>query len=195
MSYKLLSVYQLAHHNDCSLIFNSKGVVIRHNPTQKVLSTGPCTNGMYPFQISSQPPFPSSAHVFVTSTVSPTLWHRRLDHRHRHLFNQMINNFGLSASNPSFTSCQDCLASKSPKLPFTLSNSVSKAVLDLVHSDVWGPNSLQSCSGYKFYVTFIDDFSRFCWIFPLHSKSHAFECFIKFHACDERQFSTKLKIL
>jgi hypothetical protein len=52
---------------------------------------------------------------------------------------------------------------------------------------------VQSISGFKYYVVFIDDWSRFTWIYPLHRKSEVFENFIKFKLLVENQFSTKIK--
>jgi hypothetical protein len=52
---------------------------------------------------------------------------------------------------------------------------------------------VQSISGFKYYVVFIDDWSRFTWIHPLHRKSEVFENFIKFKLLVENQFSTKIK--
>jgi len=55
------------------------------------------------------------------------------------------------------------------------------------------PNS--SITGYKYYVVFVDDFSRFTWIYHLHRKSKVFEIFVKFKLLVEKQFSTKIKQL
>ena len=52
-----------------------------------------------------------------------------------------------------------------PKHFFPRSDTRSKGVLDLVHSDVCGSMSTKSLRGYEYYVTFIDDFSRKSWIY------------------------------
>jgi hypothetical protein len=39
---------------------------------------------------------------------------------------------------------------------------------------------VQSINGYKYYVIFLDDWSRFTWIYPLHHKFEVFENFFKF---------------
>jgi hypothetical protein len=41
-------------------------------------------------------------------------------------------------------------------------------------------------------MVFIDDWSRFTWIYPLHRKSEVFENFIKFKLLVENQFFTKI---
>lgn len=53
----------------------------------------------------------------------------------------------------------------------------------------------KSSSQYKYYVLFVDDFSRFTWVYPLHYKSEVFYKFLEFKICAEKQFSVSLQIL
>ena len=78
--------------------------------------------------------------------------------------------------------------------PFFNSDRVSSLPLQLVHSDVW-QSPVVSLSGCHYYVIFIDDYSRFSWLFPLKSKSDVYTCFIKFKCMVENLFSTKIKSL
>jgi transposase InsO family protein len=71
---------------------------------------------------------------------------------------------------------------------------VSTHPLELVHSDVW-TSPIVSIGGCKFYVIFIDDHSRFSWLFPLRHKSEVLSCFIKFKSLVENFFSCKIKQL
>lgn len=59
----------------------------------------------------------------------------------------------------------------------------------------WGPSPHNSVEGYRYYLTFIDECTRYCWIFPLHNKSQVCSLFISFHAFVLTQFSTSIKIL
>ena len=70
---------------------------------------------------------------------------------------------------------------------FQQSEHKSKEPLDLVHSDVCGPMSVHSFSGYSYYVTFIDDYSRKTWIYFLKAKSEVFERFREFKSLVENQ--------
>lgn len=54
--------------------------------------------------------------------------------------------------------------------------------LKKIHSDVWGPSPVKSLDGYKYYVLFIDEYTRYVWIFPLMNKSDLFSVFVKFYA-------------
>lgn len=81
--------------------------------------------------------------------------------------------------------CNACQQAKCHQLPFPLSTSVSSTPLNLIFSDVWGP-AVTSVGGHKCYVSFIDDFNKFTWIYPLKNKSdvfHVFLCFQKHVEC------------
>ena len=83
---------------------------------------------------------------------------------------------------------------KSCKLPFNLSNKISKFPLQKVHCDLWGPAPVNSNQNFRFYVLFIDDCIRFSWLFPLKRKSDFFDCFLRFQRQVENQLERKIKI-
>lgn len=49
--------------------------------------------------------------------------------------------------------------------------------------------------GYKYYISFVDDFTRYSWIFSLTFKSEAFDTFKRFKVLVEKQFSLPIKAL
>ena len=58
--------------------------------------------------------------------------------------------------------CSGCKLSKFSALPFNQSIYVSSSPYDLIHSDVWGPSSIATKGGSQYYVSFIDDHTRYC---------------------------------
>ena len=68
---------------------------------------------------------------------------------------------------------------------------MSRAPLELVFSDVWGP-APTSVGKNNFYVSFIDDYSKFTWIYLLRHKSDAFQRFHDFQNIVERMFDRKI---
>ena len=67
--------------------------------------------------------------------------------------------------------------------------------LEMVHTDVWGPTPVSSLGGYRFYVTFIDDFSRKVWVYFLKHKSNVFSIFKKWKVEVENKTGLKVKCL
>ena len=65
----------------------------------------------------------------------------------------------------------------------------------LIHSDVWGPCSVTSVSGFKWFVTFIDCYTRMTWIYMMKHKSEVLRCFQDFHRMVATQFDSKVRIL
>ena len=91
--------------------------------------------------------------------------------------------------------CVSCLQGKFCKLPFHSSTHTSITPFHIIHSDLWGPSPSISVDGYRFYVIFVDDFSRFCWLFPLVNKSDVCSVFIAFYHFVQTQFSHSIQIL
>ena len=68
-------------------------------------------------------------------------------------------------------------------------------MLDLIHSDVCGPIPSTYLSGYGYYVTFIDDYSRNTWIYFFKTKSEVFGKFKEFKALIENHSEKRIKTL
>ncbi|KAE8686001.1 hypothetical protein F3Y22_tig00111088pilonHSYRG00304 [Hibiscus syriacus] len=88
--------------------------------------------------------------------------------------------------------CEHCITSKQHRLKFNTSNSRGKSVLELVHSDVWQA-PVTSLGGAKYFVSFIDDYSRRCWVHPIKKKSDVFSTFKNFKARVELDSGNKIK--
>ena len=67
--------------------------------------------------------------------------------------------------------------------------------LELVHTDLCGPSRKKSPRGEEYFILFIDDFSRMCWIGLLKHKDEAFEKFQAFKALVENESDRKIKCL
>ena len=91
--------------------------------------------------------------------------------------------------------CKGCAKGKNIKNPFPKSETKSKGTLELIHSDVCGPMPSISLSGYEYYVTFIDSYSRKTWIYFLKNKSEVFGKFKEFKALIENHSKIRIKTL
>ena len=70
-----------------------------------------------------------------------------------------------------------CAKGKNTKKTFPSSESKEKGILEIIHSDVCDPMSSSSLSGYVYYVSFIDDFSRMTCIYFMKNKDEVFSKF------------------
>src|ERR1044072_4585693 len=101
------------------------------------------------------------------------MWHRRLGHmseRGLKVLSERNLIPGLKTVDLPF--CEHCVISKQHRLKFAKSTARSKHILDLIHSDVWESPEM-SIGGAKYFVSFIDDYSRRLWVYPIVKESKA----------------------
>ena len=90
--------------------------------------------------------------------------------------------------------CVSCQLGKQPALPFNSSESISTDIFDLIHSDVWGSSPISSIGGSRYFVVFVDDYSRYSWIFHMKHRSELLKVYSNFAKMVETQFSKRIKI-
>jgi hypothetical protein len=60
------------------------------------------------------------------------------------------------------------------KAPFTGFPKRASDLLELVYTDVCGPMSTTARGGFQYFITFIDDFSRYGYVYLMKHKSKTF---------------------
>jgi len=92
--------------------------------------------------------------------------------------------------------CEDCVLDKHQRASFPKTTEYQvKEQLSLVHTDVCGPITPVSFSGKRYFLIFIDDFSRKTWVYFLQEKSEVFGVFKKFKVMIENETGTKIKVV
>ncbi|PKU68311.1 Retrovirus-related Pol polyprotein from transposon TNT 1-94 [Dendrobium catenatum] len=192
ISHNLLSVSNLVKDNNISIIFDSSGFIFKDLTTNRILLRGPCRDGLY--RIAK--PVHQTQHTGLSvARMSSSQWHNRLGHPSLSILQHISkNNPDLHISSTSI-SCTPCNQCKGHKLQFPISENRKQAPLELLHSDVWGPSPVPSHQGFRYYVIFVDDYSRFIWLFPIMFKSDVTNIFINFVTFIERQTSRKIKAI
>ena len=89
---------------------------------------------------------------------------------------------GLPAIPRKLKQCDACILGNHSKQLFHDSHSRAHRKLELIHSDLCGPMHVPSANGNKYMMTFIDDYTRMCWVYLLKNKSDVFQTFKNFHA-------------
>ncbi|KAL0445260.1 UNVERIFIED_CONTAM: Transposon Ty1-BL Gag-Pol polyprotein [Sesamum latifolium] len=79
--------------------------------------------------------------------------------------------------------------------PFVGQSTLANGLLDLIHTDVCGPLNTQARGGYSYFVTFIDDYSRYRYVYLMRYKSEAFDRFKEYRLEVENQNGRKIKAL
>ena len=135
----------------------------------------------------------------VHEITSPSeQWHRRLSHiNHKtlpHLSKLVTGLPNLKIDHEG--TCKGCARRKNIKNPFLKSETKAKGMLELIHYDVCGPMPSTYLSGYEYYVTFIDDYSRNTyWIYFLKAKDEVFGKFKELKALIENHSERRIKTL
>ena len=120
-------------------------------------------------------------------------WHRALNHLNFTDLFKLREQLGLRPCRIRLQ-CETCQMAKCHKQPFPSSNIKSTAPLDLIHSDVSGIIRLPSHSLFKYFLTFVDDYSRYTHLYLLKSREEVLAKFIEFQALVERQLDSKIKV-
>ncbi|KAJ4767670.1 Gag/pol [Rhynchospora pubera] len=136
-----------------------------------------------------------SPQAFLSNRASTNVWHARLGHPSIATTLEVVNSNKLSCSRNKFSLCHDCAQAKAHVLPFSPSSSVSTSPLQIVHSDVWGPSPIVSSQGFRYYITFVDDYSKFTWIYFMKQKSEVSHIFSIFKAQVENLLDCTIKTL
>ena len=179
----LLSVGSLTDQQK-TLVFKSQGCFVIDDATQSVEAFAIRENrkGLYKLQAAFICGGPEIHSVSLRSQAD--LWHRRLGHFHTRGIQRMIASEAVRGLPPlrfSEKVCSGCQLGKHArtKLPKETTYRASK-ILELIHSDVCGPFKVKSTGGARYFVTFVDDYSRKLWVYFISQKSQVLDKFRHF---------------
>jgi transposase InsO family protein len=135
-------------------------------------------------------------HICGGVNDDASLWHSRLCHVNFGLMKQ-LSSMSLI---PSFTfakgsKCHSCVQSKQPRKPHKAAEERNLAPLELIHSDLCEMNGVLTKGGKRYFMTLIDDATRFCYVYLLKSKDETLDYFKIYKAEVETQLERKIKRL
>ncbi|GKA43533.1 zinc finger, CCHC-type containing protein [Tanacetum coccineum] len=130
----------------------------------------------------------------TNSYYSSLLWHVRLGHVYFKRMSNMANSNLIPKLDSKNDKCQTCMHTKITRLPFPTIQRSSK-ILELVHNDACDLHATPTISGEKYFATFINDYSRYCYVCLLHSKDEVLEKFKIYKNEVELKCDTRIKCL
>ncbi|KAJ0599629.1 putative RNA-directed DNA polymerase [Helianthus annuus] len=194
LKHNLLSVGQLIRKG-YEVSFKGDRCTIK-DANNEVLGMVKMTNNkMFPLHPESDLQFAMNMAIYNTSH----LWHKRYGHVNIDTLIDMGNKelvVGLPKMKKDDNVCEGCISGKQARKPFQKKTTwQSSEPLQLVHSDICGPMRTESIGGCRYFITFIDDYTRKTWVYFLKFKSEALNYFKIFKALNEKQSNHLVKTL
>lgn len=136
-----------------------------------------------------------SCKRLLTNESSSMLWHKGLAHISKVRIERLIKEGILPTLD--FNDLKDCINCCKGKLTkIKKKRSIrSQKLLELLHTDVCRPFPVKTLCGNMYFVSFIDDFSRFTYLFLIKDKSSIFYCFKIFKNEGDNQLNLSIKVL
>ncbi|GJQ97253.1 retrovirus-related pol polyprotein from transposon TNT 1-94 [Tanacetum coccineum] len=195
LGHNLFSVGQFCD-GDLEVAFRSKTCYVRNLEGDDLLTGGRESN-LYTISIFDMAVSSPVCLMSKATLTKSCLWHRRLSHLNFGTINDLTR-LDLVDGLPKFKYgkdhlCSACERGKSKKASHPLKLVPSDhSKLELLHMDLCGPMRVASINGKKYILVIVDDYSRYTWVYFLHSKHETPEIKKKFIA--QAQLNYKAKV-
>ena len=147
--FNLISINTLIRDTKCSARFYPEYCLLQESIQGLMIGRGTLTRNLYILDTTVDL---ATVNLFGTLQVDGHLWHQRLGHTS---LNKLHHIPGISSvsksSSTSIVQCHVCLLAKQKRLPYVSHNHLSDTPFDIVHLDIWGPFSIESIEGYKYF--------------------------------------------
>ncbi|XP_075106831.1 uncharacterized protein LOC142179846 [Nicotiana tabacum] len=143
------------------------------------------------FVVHKPPPIVNMITNHIIMDVA--LWHKRLGHTPEKTL-RSIAVFQNCACKNTTEACTVCPLGKQTRLPFSLSTTNTNVYFHTLHGNVWGPYKVPTYDGKNYFLTLVDDYSRYCWIFLLPTKVEVIVALRSFLLMIQNVYSASVKI-
>uniref|UniRef100_A0A251T6N3 Putative zinc finger, CCHC-type n=1 Tax=Helianthus annuus TaxID=4232 RepID=A0A251T6N3_HELAN len=194
LRHNLLSVGQLIKRGYTITFQENKCIIkdVRNGTLGEIKMTN---NKMFPLH----PEKDLTLALTMTTKETSILWHKRYGHVNLDTLADMGNKdivYGLPKISRDTSICEGCVSGKQARKVFPNKTKwQATKPLQLIHSDICGPMRTESIGGCRYFITFIDDYSRKTWVYFLKLKSEALSYFKLFKALSENQSDHTIKTL
>ena len=178
--------------NHCG-IYHKNDVSIRGNPLLETYEK----NGTYKLNLETK--VNNVALKAGNTRSTQNIWHRRFAHLGTNSLSLLENGLvdGISKlQDKRHDPCETCCKSKQIRAPLPRDEAQRGSdLLEIIHSDVCEVTDCQSWEGYKYFVTFTDDKTRYTVVALLKTKNEVFQKFKEYKAIVEKHTGKQIKIL
>ena len=184
----------LLNNNGFWIVFESNNFVF--SKSGMYVRKGHMSDGMWKLNVmtiikSNMDKSSSSAYMLELSN----LWHGRLGHVNYDTLRRLINldhipTFQIDLKHKHET----CVEAKLTRSSFQ-SIERHNEPFDLIHSDICDLKFVQIRDGNKYFITFVDDNTKYCYVYLLKSKDEMIEKFVLYKTKVENQLNKKIKVL
>lgn len=129
----------------------------------------------------------------IDNNNSGALWHKRLCHISKNRVERLLSDRILDSIDlTNFDVFVECVKGKLIKTKIFGAYRATN-VLELIHTDICWPFLTPSWSGQQYFISLIDDYSRYVYIFLIHEKSQLLGVFKSFKSDIENQLNKRVK--
>ncbi|KAH7864181.1 hypothetical protein Vadar_026696 [Vaccinium darrowii] len=176
------------------MVFESDRVILTKKAGSYV-GKGYMADGLFKMNVMTVIPTINKTNAPVAYVIeSSILWHGRLGHVNYESMRRLVNLDHIPAFHIDTNhKCETCVEAKLTRTSF---RSVERSTepLGLIHTDVCDLKYVQTPNANKYFITFIDDSTKYCYVYLLKSKDEALDKFILFKNEVENQLSNKIKV-
>jgi hypothetical protein len=121
------------------------------------------------------------------------IWHCGLGHPSYKIVQFILSKYALPVIKTRVATlpCNACQEAKCHKDHLPSTNTTSVRPFDIIFSDLW-MSPIVSFQSYRYCLAFIDDHTKYIWLYPLSTKDQAFDEYLQFQSYIQNQFGTTI---
>ena len=192
----LLSTSKITENNNTVVIKNDCAKI--YNKNKKLVAVAERKKGLYIMKSFIYEK--NNSEIVFTNMVKLTnkeKWHRALGHINFQYLDRLVNEKLIEGLPDRLENiimkCATCIQSKMANVPFENKSTNFKDVLELIHTDLNGPRRTVGFGGERYFLSFIDDFSKCSKTYCIKSKAETASCFIDYVNHVENQLDKNIK--
>lgn len=195
--FNLLSVSVLAKTLHSQVSFTTDECFIQDRTQDQMIGQGIEMENLYVMNLPNTHDilsFRGMSSACSSLYIDSVTWHKRLGHPSMSKVDFLSDVLILpkQKSNKNHEPCHVCHLSKQKHLSFTSHRNMCEKLFELIHIDTWGPFSVPTKEGYRFFLEIVDNFSRATWVYLLKHKSDVLQVSPDFITMVETQYNMKV---